>query len=162
MIASMISAADIFAPLRVCLVLALPLLVACAPASAPEAIHEPAREGDAMQTGLASSLHAESFGDSVRFTLRITNTSGRPLELTFPTGQSFDFVVTQDGRQVWRWSDDMMFTQAIRNERLAAEETRTYSETWRPRPGMRGEFTVQGTLTAQQHRVEQRTTFRLP
>jgi hypothetical protein len=113
-------------------------------------------------SGLAASLHTESFADSVRFHLRVTNASEAPVELTFPTGQSFDFVVLQNGREVWRWSGDRMFTQAIREERLAPGETRSFSAEWQPPASLRGELEVRAVLTALEHRLEQRSHFRIP
>jgi hypothetical protein len=147
-------------------VLMLALLMAgssCAPASVPEAPREPTRDQVSVpDSDLAASLQVENLGDSVRFSLRVTNAAPQPVQLTFPTGQSFDFVVLQEGRELWRWSADMMFTQAIRQEALAPEETRTYSASWSPPAATRGRFVVQGFLTAQEHRLEQQTDFRLP
>ncbi len=111
---------------------------------------------------LASTLQVETLEDSVRFTLMVTNTSGAPLELTFPSGQSFDFVVMENGRELWRWSEDKMFTMAIRQETLAPGETRTYHAVWRPPPGVQGRVTVRGFLATQEHRAEQEAEVRLP
>jgi hypothetical protein len=142
------------------------VLAACAPQQ-PES--QPPSEGQELMTDSASgsaslvwSLQVERFADSVQFHLSVTNTSAEPLELTFPTGQSFDFAVMQNGREVWRWSADQMFTQAIRTEQLQPGQTQSYRATWVPPPGLSGEFTVRGTLTAQEHRVEQETQVRLP
>jgi hypothetical protein len=141
----------------------LGLLAGCTPASVSESPGDLARDQPAMPAnGLAASLQTESFADSVRFHLRLTNASDAAVELTFPTGQSFDFVVSQGGREVWRWSADQMFTQAIRHERLAPGETREYTARWTPPAAVRGEFEVRGWLTAQEHRLEQRTALRLP
>jgi hypothetical protein len=146
---------------------ALPVLVlflgmaGCAPAD-PAARPEAGESAVAPQGGLAASLQAESYGDSVRFSLRATNVTDAPIPLTFPTGQSFDFIVESAGRQVWRWSDEMMFTQAIRQEVLAPGETREYTATWSAPSGTRGEFTVTGYLATADRRAEQRTQFRLP
>jgi len=137
--------------------------VGCAPGSAPEGQPEPSPEEaegvEAQQ--VVSSLQAETAGDSVRFTLRVTNASESPVALTFPTGQSYDFVVHDGGEEVWRWSGDMMFTQAIRTESLAAGETLEFSEWWTPARAAAEEYIVRGHLTAQEHRAEQETRFRV-
>ncbi len=101
-------------------------------------------------------------GNTVHFTLQISNTGSIPVPLEFTSGQSFDFAVLQAGREVWRWSADQMFTQALRSETLAPGATRSYEATWSPPAGMRGELTASGVLAASNRRVEQRAIFRLP
>jgi hypothetical protein len=140
-------------------------LVGCAVALSacpPEVRDEPAAEPSPAAARLASSLHVESYADSARFSLLVTNPADQPVELTYPTGQSFDFVVEQNGRELWRWSDDRVFTQAIRQETLGPEETLNFAATWTPPAGAEGEFTVRGMLTTQEHTAEQQARFRLP
>jgi hypothetical protein len=91
----------------------------------------------------------------------VTNTTEGPLDLTFPTGQSFDFVVSDGGREIWRWSAEQMFTQAIRHEQLGPGETQRHEATWEPPPGVEGELLVRGVLTASDHAVEQSARFRI-
>lgn len=136
------------------LVLALTGIAACAATV-------PASGGDSSGP-LVSSLQVETGPDSVRFVLQVTNAGPAPVTLEFPNGQSFDFVVTQDGREVWRWSADMMFTQALRSETLAPGETRTFDAMWSPPAGTSGDFVARGFLTAREHRAEQQMSFRLP
>lgn len=109
---------------------------------------------------LVSSLQVEATDPEVFFTLQVTNTSAEPVRLTFPTGQSFDFVVLDRGRELWRWSADQMFTQAFRTEVLPPGETRRYQASWRPPAGLSGQFTARGVLTAQEPR-EQAAVFQL-
>jgi len=136
---------------------------ACTPASVQDTSPEPGRDGMAiLPEGVAASLQAETAGDSVRLTLRITNASRDAIPLTFPTGQSYDFVIRRDGREVWRWSEGMMFTQAIRQETLAPDETRTYTASWSHPADSRGAFSAEGWLTAQEHQFRQSTVFHLP
>jgi hypothetical protein len=57
--------------------------------------------------------------DGIEFTFRVTNNASRKLELLFPTGQTHDLVVVDSlGREVWRWSEGRMFTQALQNRVL--------------------------------------------
>ncbi len=147
------------------LILTFFTLVACAPqepAPEPPATARQPMNEHSTAAPLVSSLQVETLEDSVRFTYMVTNTSGSPIELTFPTGQSFDFVVLDNGREVWRWSEDMMFTQAIRSETLRPDETRTYHAVWTPARSVRGNYTVRGFLTAQEHRAEQQAEVQLP
>ena len=144
------------------------VLVACVP-------QQPAAQPEGSP--VLSSIKATTFGsDSVAFTLQVTNTAsarlvvlsvpvGRvasaPLVLEFGSGQEFDFVVSRGAQEVWRWSADRMFTQALRTDTLAPDETRTYSATWTPPPGSAGEYTIRGSLAARNVRVEQTMQFRL-
>lgn len=112
--------------------------------------------------GLVPSLQVRPAGNTVHFTLQVSNASNAPVPLEFSSGQSFDFVVLQGGREVWRWSADQMFTQALRSETLAPGATRTYEATWSPPAGLGGELTATGVLTATNRRLEQRSVFRLP
>jgi hypothetical protein len=115
------------------------------------------------QTGLVSSLRVKT-GDTVRLTLQVTNPSTAPVTFTFPSGQSYDFVVRPAGAgaEVWRWSADMGFTQAVRTLTLAPGETWTFGERWTPPPGTRGEFAAVARLTSSDHAVERTAAFRLP
>jgi hypothetical protein len=138
------------------------LAVGCAPGNGRESQPEPSGDEEQhMEAGFVSSLQAETAGDSVRFTLRVTNASESPVTLTYPTGQTYDFVVQDGGAEVWRWSSDMMFTQAIRTETVAAGETLEFSEWWTPERAGAEEYTVRGHLTAQEYRAEQETRFRV-
>lgn len=113
---------------------------------------------------LVSTLQVETAPDSVRFVLQVTNASAAPVEVRFNTGQTFDFLVRDDrGAEIWRWSADMGFTQALRSETLAPGETRTLSAAWRPGAGLAGrELTAVGRLTSGSHPLERRLAFRLP
>lgn len=126
------------------------------------ATHEPLPRASAMPENLVLSVQAETAGDTVRFTLQVTNAGTAPVELTFPTGQTFDFVVRDGDREVWRWSQGRMFTQMLQTVTLAAGETQTYTATWAPPAGLSGNLQVFGTLTALDHRVQQGAHFRLP
>lgn len=134
----------------------LAMLVAVASACAAGAY------GGGGSDALVSTLQVEPFADSVRFSLQVTNAAARPVALEFASGQSHDFVVSRDGAEVWRWASDRMFTQAIRADTLAPAETRTYTATWQPPAGTRGEFVARGFLTARGHEAEQQARFRLP
>lgn len=142
----------------------LTLLVAvAATACRPMPAGAPSPTPAASSMTLASSLQVEALGDSARLVLQVTNTSGEPLTLTFSSGQTHDFHIRDGAREVWRWSADRMFTQAIQEQTLAAGETRTYAETWRPGAALRGRtLTAVGRLTSLDHPVERTAEFRVP
>jgi hypothetical protein len=63
-------------------------------------------------------------------TLEVKNESGAAVSLTFPTGQRYDFVLYDKcGHTVARWSTERMFTMAFGYVKLAAGETRKFSDT---------------------------------
>ena len=149
------------------LVVSLLCLGAAAYACGPRPHTDPAAAATAARTrmpnepALASSLDV-SVGAGVRFALHVTNTTDRRLELNFPSGQTHEFVVLDaSGREVWRWSADRMFTQALQNRLVDSRETVTYEETWKPGE-MRGTFTAVGTVRSDNYPVETRVEFTLP
>ncbi|MCH7659256.1 MAG: hypothetical protein IH933_01280 [Euryarchaeota archaeon] len=89
------------------------------------------------------------YDDTLRFRFTVTNTGDDPIELRFRDGQSVDFVVLENGRERWRWSDGRLFTQAIRSERLGPNESSTHEGMWSGPES--GRYTVCATLCAKNH-----------
>lgn len=90
-------------------------------------------------------------GEAVAMTLRLRNAGDEPVRLQFATGQTHDFIVQQNGAEVWRWSAGMAFTQAVTSLTLLPDETRTFTATWDQRDSAGsavapGTFTVIGTI----------------
>ncbi len=94
----------------------------------------------------------------VRLALDVRNTGGKHAELTFPTGQAYDFVVIDSlGNEVWRWSQRRMFTQGVQNKQLGAGDAMQIAETWESvKPGR---YTAIATLKSSNFPVEQRVDF---
>lgn len=138
----------------------LPLAALAACAAAATVAPPPPQDGGAGP--LVSSLQVQTYADSVRFVLQVTNASRAALPITFPSGQSADFTVSRDGRELWRWSADRGFTQAVRQETLAPGETRTYEATWNPPAGTTGQLVARAVLTSSDQRLEQASYFSLP
>jgi len=111
---------------------------------------------------LLPSLQASAVGDTVFFVLQVTNAGTEPVDLHFRSGQSYDFVVMDGERTVWRWSDDQMFTQALRREVLAPGATLRFEESWRPPAGLQRPYIAVGRLVAENRPIEQRMNIRLP
>jgi hypothetical protein len=126
-----------------------------APVATPE---RRSANAPALTTSLDVTVHDEE----VRFLLRVTNTSSKKLELTFPNGQTHDItVVDAVGGEVWRWGQGQMFTQALRNQPLDGHASLTYAVRWR-RPAAHGPLTAIATLTSTNYPVESRAPFALP
>jgi hypothetical protein len=92
----------------------------------------------------------------------VSNPTGAPISVTFPTGQTFDFRVSREGRTLWTWSADRAFTQAIRRETLAAGATWRYEGIWEARSAPAGVYEVQARLASTTHPVEARAEVELP
>ena len=131
--------------MRRLLVLAL-VLTACAQ-SGPQASGESRNEGNVTVTLTIEPSRVRT-GQSARFTLSLQNNSGRPADLHFSSGQRYDFWVMRGGREVWRWSTDHSFTQALIDEQLEGQSGKQYAESWTPDdPGryeVRGEVRAKG------------------
>jgi hypothetical protein len=143
----------------------LPLLLAAAAAAcrAPAPEGGPAPRAAAYGGPLVSSLQVEAGRDSVLFRLQVTNPTAGPVRLTFPSGMTHDFAVTDRGREVWRWSAGRHFPQALVQLTVAAGDTRTYTEVWRPAAALRGRpLVAEGRLTSSDHPLRQSTPITLP
>ena len=113
-----------------------------------------------LDVKIATSANAER---DVRFVLHVTNRAEKNVELMFPSGQTHDFVVKDAaGREVWRWSEGRMFTQALQSKLLGGSATATYQETWKPGARAAGRYTVVATLRSTNHDVMQVAEFALP
>lgn len=98
---------------------------------APEGgIVDDAPADDADPSGLRLELGFEEplrAGQGVGWELSVSNVGADETVVTFGSGQSGEVVLTDgDGEEAYRWSTDQMFTQAIREEPLAAGETARY------------------------------------
>ena len=113
---------------------------------------------------LKSSLAVTRRDGTAHFALTLANKGKKALELTHPSGQTHDFVVMDAaGRELWRWSADRMFTQAMQTKVLGKGEETTYAESWTPAPAQRGAtLTVVATLNSTSHPVEERAEFVVP
>lgn len=157
--------------LRVLLATLCAATIACAPRdqmpeqpSNGEVPGTPAAQppADASAEPLIASVQANPVNDRVQFVLQVTNSSSAAVPLEFSSGQSYDFVVVRDNREIWRWSEGQFFTMALRSESLEPGGTLRFEESWTPPAGASGEYTVVGILTATNQRTEQASTFRLP
>jgi len=111
---------------------------------------------------LNSALGVAVDGDEVKFDLTVTNPGQRKVELTFPSGQTYDVVVYDAaGGEVWRWSTGQMFTQSLRNKPLDAHETVSYNATWK-HPAIHGSLVAVATLTSTNYPSTARAAFALP
>ena len=98
----------------------------------------------------------------VTLTLTVTNPSAAPATIDFSSGQHCDFTVSDASTeaQLWRWSADMLFTQALSAETIPAHGTLVYSAQWKP-PGP-GSYVAAGSLVSRSHRADATATVSVP
>jgi hypothetical protein len=87
--------------------------------------------------GLISELRFDegdsefSQGDAISMALSLTNCDNRQARIFYTDGQRYEFIVKdEENREIWRWSQGMVFTQALGEEALEPGATVTYTEVW--------------------------------
>jgi hypothetical protein len=93
-----------------------------------------------LTSRLESMIAAEAFyvdaelvkqEENIKFDFKLVNRSGESQDLTFASGQIYEVVVTDRlGQEVYRYSDNTMFTQAIVAKTLAAGEFLSGQVVW--------------------------------
>jgi hypothetical protein len=135
------------------------LAFACGPR--PPAKETQSRRSDAAADSLTSKL-AVALSRGVQLSFQVTNASRRSVELNFPSGHTHDFfVLDAAGREVWRWSEGRLFTQAMQNRVLGRDESLTYQAGWQPGANQ-GTFVAVVSLMSENHPLEQRVQFTVP
>lgn len=111
---------------------------------------------------IASAFEVKVEERGVHFALRVTNDAKKHIELTFPNGQTHDFVVVDTaGREIWRWGASRMFTQSVQNKLLGGGETMRVTERWE-KPTPHGKFVAIASLHSSNFPVEERVEFVVP
>jgi intracellular proteinase inhibitor BsuPI len=113
-------------------------------------------------TSLAASAKVAVSPGTVSFALRVTNLAPHSVEVNFPSGKTHEFVVVDTvGREIWRSSTGKMFTQAVQNRNVDANETLSFNDQWKPE-GRHGKYTALASMRSSNHPVEERVDFVLP
>lgn len=101
-------------------------------------------QSPAVTLALDKSSYAPS--ETIVATVVVANRGDSAVTLTFATTQRYDFALTDgSGREVWRWSSDRAFGQAIGEETLEPGGRRSYSERLRA-PAAPGPYRLAGTI----------------
>jgi intracellular proteinase inhibitor BsuPI len=121
----------------------------------------PKRRDARVEPRINSKLQVEVAKQEVRFALNVMNVGPKHVELSFPSGKSYDFVVVDSiGREVWHWSNGRMFTQGVQNKQLGTGDTMQVDEAWKS--PAQGRYTAIATLNSSNFPVEQRVDFVIP
>jgi hypothetical protein len=107
---------------------------------------------------LSSQFRVTIQPNDVLFTLDVINEGGKKLEVTFPDGQLYDFIVRDStGREVWRWAKGRLFTQTMRAKLLERNQSMRLSEHWTAPAA--GRYTAVARLRSNNFPVEQQIEF---
>jgi len=129
------------------------------PVGAPIVKKAPKKE---QQVLVAPSFTVSVEHKSIRFALDIANPTKKDVELTFPDGQTHDFVVLDSvGREVYRWGAERMFTQSVQNRTIDGGETMHISET-ATLDVPPGSYVAVATLRSTNFPVQERAPFQVP
>lgn len=113
---------------------------------------------------LDAHLDVKPEHNTVHLTLAVTNVGAKKIELTFPNGKAYDFVVLDSlDREVWHWSAGRLFTQAVQQKLLARGESMRVEEDWKSPAGAKpGHYTAVGVVNSTNFPLQQRVEFTLP
>lgn len=88
-------------------------------------------EGGGTDITLSTSIKAEQETDIIVFDLSLSNLSDEAIELPFSSGQKFEIYVKNDeGQEVYRYSEGMMFTLALETIKVEAGGKLEWQEEW--------------------------------
>jgi hypothetical protein len=102
---------------------------------------------------LETKLEAIQKDEKVVFNLTLSNVGSEDAELTFSSGQQFEIVVkNEDNKEVYRYSEGRMFTQALITEQIKAGEQLEWKIEWDQKTNSNlvanGEYTVSAEVLA--------------
>ena len=143
------------------------LAFACGPRTRNEASSTTRATGSANATGTASPSPSPSpltpsfdvaVEDGVRFAFHVVNDGSKKLEVNFNDGRTHEIVVLDSvGKEVWRWSNGRLFTQAMQNKVLRTSDSLRYKGSWtEAKPGT---YVAVATLASENFPVSRRVEF---
>lgn len=117
-----------------------------------------AKKASGKDARLDSKLNVTVAHNDVKLAFDVKNVGGKHAELTFSSGQAYDFfVVDSAGKEVWRWSGGRMFTSGVQNKQLGVGDVMQVSESWdAAKPG---HYTAVALLKSTNFPVEERVDF---
>jgi hypothetical protein len=116
---------------------------------------------DTSVTKITPSFAVKVDHSTLRFSLDVSNVGKKNVELTFPDGQTHDFVVLDSiGREVYRWGAERMFTQSVQNRTIESGETMHIAEHATPSLPQ-GSYVAVATLRSSNFPMQERVAFEL-
>ena len=131
-------------------------LASVAPAPRATSAREKTLKSESVR--LRTSFDVDQHDDAVHFQLRVTNTTSKRVELTFASGQAYDFIIVDSiGREIWRWAEGRTFTQSVQNKLLGKGEGLTIKEKWTPSKS--GKYAAIAVLRSTNYPLQERIEF---
>ena len=98
----------------------------------------------------------------VTLTLTVSNPSSAPADVTFGSGQRYDFTISDGstGAQLWRWSMGIAFTQSLSTLTIPANGTLVFTQSWKPT--QKGALVATGSLVSVSHRADAKLSITVP
>lgn len=108
---------------------------ACAPrnrsAGESKSKHEPVNVQQSPDSASQLALMVSEDDDAMSFAIEIRNNEDKLTEVRFANGRTHDFVVLDEqNREVWRWSEGRLFTQALQTKQLQKGEAARFTAHW--------------------------------
>lgn len=144
--------------ITVSLLAAAGLFFACGPRT--QSVVSAVKSRGGADSTVAAHVSVDTTNGEVRFAIAVRNGTRRSVEIDFPDGRTHDFVVLDSiGREVWRWSDGRLFTQAMQNRLLGSQDSVVFHEEWKS--AAPGNYTLVAVLNSENHPVNQQVSFAL-
>lgn len=103
------------------------------------------KKGEGISLSLRCEPRVAVAGAVFSLTLNVRNLSGHKRTFDLPSGQVYDFVAfAADGLEAWRWSEGVLFTQAVTPVTLAPDESKVFKVAWDPSGLAAGKYRVEG------------------
>lgn len=115
-----------------------------------------------LEDGQDGELNGEVERNDQDFLFTVTNTQDTDVEITFSSGQEYDYVVIDEsGAVVKKLSEGMMYTQAIKEVVLAPGEKLEYPIAYQEVTAdlHEGEYTIEFIFTDSNHHASAKETF---
>jgi hypothetical protein len=127
------------------------LVLACAPEPGSQALGLGAAGPGPLQLTLRSDRQDYARGEPAILTLTVRNRGSAPVTVTAPSSQLYDFALSRDGTEVWRWSEGKAFLMMISEWTLPPGGAREFSVRWdqrdrEGRPVAPGPYVVEARL----------------
>jgi uncharacterized protein YceK len=107
------------------------LLTGCATVETNQSNKDSQEEESPTTIQLETKLEATQLEDKVVFDLTLTNKGSEDVELTYSSGQQFEITMKdEDSKEIYRYSEGKMFTQALVTEVIKAGEQLDWSIEW--------------------------------
>lgn len=111
---------------------------------------------------IASAFTVSADSTELRFSLDLRNSTKKSVELAFPSGQEYDFIVIDSvGREVYRWGRTRMFTQSLQNRVLGAGESLRFDERTPATTLPHGSYVAVAMLRSSNYPLQERVEFTL-